>query len=454
MGVVDRLRVVGDVLRDARRRHLIGVGVIAEARAEPPVGGGVRRQVQVRREHVRFGIRVGARQRNRRQRRIDRERLQRLVVAPQAVGEEAGDLRLVRQLGVAAEADRLRRVRRPQRHAAACRRAGRVVDAQRAVPDERVGEIVEPRSAVGDAQHVLRVRPLGADGEVVGARVVGQRHLDVVAEAEAGAPRQLAAVLLRGEAGRDVELRRRRGDDLDAPDVAPLAQIELRRDRGVGVEARSVLGGALRRIVEQQRAAAARIGRHRVHAVELRDLLPAPDDRQLADAVVVGEVLLIAPADVVRARVEGVGAVGLRERIAEAGEEQPVADVLVALKARRVAVDAGHAAADEELPVGQREQAARARSRPARRPAERRPAAPACAGVCRRLRGGVPAWASARCGAAAAPTRRISEMNERRRMFVSPVTACRTGPTDGSSRGRSSGSSRTIGRTSGCSCWW
>ena len=262
-------------------------------------------------------------------------------------------------LRVAAEADRLRRVRRPQRHAAASRRARRVVEAQRAVPDERVGEIVEPRSAVGDAQHVLRVRPLGADGEVVGPRVVGQRHLDVVAEAEAGAPRQLAAVLLRGEAGRDVELRRRRGDDVDAPDVAPLAQLELRRDRDVGVEARSVLDGALRRIVEQQRAAAARVGRHRVDAVELRDLLVAPGDRQLPGAVVVGEVLLIAPADVVRARVEGVGAVGLRERVAEAGEEQSVADVLVALKARRVAVDAGDAAADEELPVGQREQAAR-----------------------------------------------------------------------------------------------
>ena len=385
-----RVPVVGDVVRDARRRHLVGVGVIAVARAESPVGGGARRQVQGRREHVRFGIRAGARECNRRHRRIDRERLQRLVVAPQAVGEEPGDLRLVRQLGVAAEADRLRRVRGPQRHAAACRRAGRVVDAQRAVPDERVGEVVEPRSAVGDAQHVLRVRPLGADGEVVGARVVGQRHLDVVAEAEAGAERQLAAVLLRGEAGRDVEVRLRRGLDLDAPDVAPLEQIELRCDRGVGAEARSALGGALRRVVEHQRAAAARIGRHRVHAVELRDLLPAPDHRHPADAVVLGEVLLIAPADVVRARVEGVGAVGLRERIAEAGEEQPVADVLVALKARRVAVDAAHAGADEELPVGQREQAALGLGLFRRgRLAARRPAAPASA----------PAWASASAAA-------------------------------------------------------
>ena len=225
-------RIVGDVLRDARHRHVVVVGVISEARGEPPVGGGMRRQVQVRREHVRIGLGGGAWQCNCRQRRIDREWLQRLVVAPVAVGEVAGDLRPVRQLRVPAEADRLRGVGRPQRHAAVCWRARRVVDAQRAVPGERGREIVEPRSAVGDAQHALLVRPLGADREVVGPRLVGQRHLDVVAEAEAGAKRQLAAVLLRGEARRHVERRPRRGDDVDAADVAPLAQVELRRDRG------------------------------------------------------------------------------------------------------------------------------------------------------------------------------------------------------------------------------
>ncbi len=274
--------------------------------------------------------------------------------------------------------------------------------------------IVEPRSAVGDAQHVLRVGPLGADREVVGARLVGQRHLDVVAEAEAGAPRQLAAVLLRGEAGRHVELRRRRGDDVDASDVAPLAQIELRRDRDVGAEARAALGGALRRIIEQQRAAAARIGRRRVHAVELRNLLVAAGDRQLPGAVVVGEVLLIAPADVVRARLEGVAAVGLRERIAEAGEEQPVADVLVALKARRVAVDAGHAAADEELPVGQREQAARYR-RP--RLETRRPVVPAPAPADRPSSAPGPAPAAAR--------RRANEQDQRNEREASHVRVSR-----------------------------
>ena len=64
--------------------------------------------------------------------------------------------------------------------------------------------------------------------------------------------------------------------DVDASDVAPLAQVELRRDRDVGVEIRLPgLNRSLRRVVEDERPAAARVGRHRVDAVELRDLLPA-----------------------------------------------------------------------------------------------------------------------------------------------------------------------------------
>src|SRR4029450_2375394 len=45
-----RAGIVVVVIRDARRRHVIGVGVIAEARAEPPVGGWMRRQVPVVRD--------------------------------------------------------------------------------------------------------------------------------------------------------------------------------------------------------------------------------------------------------------------------------------------------------------------------------------------------------------------------------------------------------------------
>ena len=77
---------------------------------------------------------------------------------------------------------------------------------------------------------VARVRPLGADGEVVGARIVRERHLDVVAEAEAGPQGQLAAVLLCVvKLRRDVEVRLRRRDHVETADVAPLAQVELRR---------------------------------------------------------------------------------------------------------------------------------------------------------------------------------------------------------------------------------
>src|SRR5436305_10598329 len=177
------------------------------------------------------------------------------------------------------------------------------------------------------------------------------RNLDVVSEDESRAPWQLAAVYLSGEAGSDVESPRRRDDEVDAPDVAALAQIELRRERDIGAErGLPALNRLLRRVVEDQRPAAAGVGRHRVDAVELRDLLPAAGQRQLAGPAVVGEVLLIAVADVVRARVKRVGAVRRRERVAEAGEEQTAAQVLVALEARRIAVDTGRTAADEQLP--------------------------------------------------------------------------------------------------------
>ena len=320
-----------------------------------------RGEAQVGRKDVRFPLGVRAGQRDLRQRRVDREGLQRLVVAPQSVGEGASHLRLARQLGVAAEADGLGRVRRPEGHASASRRAGRVVEAERAVPGQRRRDVLEPGAAVGDAQHVARVRPLGADGEVVGARIVGERHLDVVAEAEAGPPGQLAAVLLRREAGRDVEVRLRRRDHVDTADVAPLAQFERRRQRDVSVELGliAVLDRALRRVVEHQRAAGARIRRHRIDAVELRDLLPAAAERQLADPVVTPHELLVAVADVLGARVEVPRTVRLGERVAEVREQQPVALVLVALVARRIAVHAREAAADEEFARGRLEETAR-----------------------------------------------------------------------------------------------
>ena len=111
---VDR-RVVADVLRDGEVWSLVRVVVVAEPGAESPVHLRARHQIQVGREDARLGLGRGSRQRQLRQRGIDRERLKRLVVLPGSKREEPGELRAVRELGEAADAHRLRRVRRPQR---------------------------------------------------------------------------------------------------------------------------------------------------------------------------------------------------------------------------------------------------------------------------------------------------------------------------------------------------
>ena len=160
-------------------------------------------------------------------------------------------------------------------------RSTAVVESERAVPHQGVVEVVEPRTVVGDAKHVAAVRPLGADGEVVRPGVVGQRHFDVVAEPEAGAPGQFAHVPVGRERRLHVELRRWRGDEAHVADVPT-----LHADRTAGRAGRTprelacaVLDRPLRRIVE---ARAARrelvIRRFRVDAVELGNLIPEAGD--------------------------------------------------------------------------------------------------------------------------------------------------------------------------------
>src|SRR6185295_11368997 len=107
------------------------------------------------------------------------------------------------------------------------------------------------------------------------------------------------------------------------------------------------LDGALRRVGEHQGPPAARIRRHRIDAVELRNLLPTADERKLAGPIVAPQELLVAGADVLGARVEVPRTVRLGERIAEVREQQPAALVLVALVACRIAVDARDAAPEE-----------------------------------------------------------------------------------------------------------
>ena len=248
-------RVVVDELGNRRRRNLVVVPVVPHARAESPVVCRTRDQIQVGREDARLGLGRAPRQRQLRQRRVDRERLKRFVVAPRPERDEACDLRAARKLREARGTHGLRRVGGPERHAPTAGGACRVSQAQRAVPLERVIQVVEPRTGVGHAKHLAVVRPLGAEIEVVGPRVVRQRDLDVVAEPETGAPRELADVTLRGEGRGQVERRPRRRDQAHVADVASLLEIELRGDRHIRRQSRlGVLDPLLCRIVEEQRA--------------------------------------------------------------------------------------------------------------------------------------------------------------------------------------------------------
>src|SRR5262245_17708277 len=149
---------------------------------------------------------------------------------------------------------------------------------------------------------------------------------------------------LRGERRGDVDLRRRRGDEVHPADVAPLPQIELSCLGQIHVQRRrSVLVGLLRRIIERELAAGLDIGRTRIDAVELRDLIPIARDVEASWTRVFAEVALIAPADVVGGTAKQPRAVGLLDGVTRAGQDDAVAQIFVALEARRIAGDAAEA---------------------------------------------------------------------------------------------------------------
>ena len=189
--------------------------------------------------------------------RVNRERLERLIVVPEAVRHEARELRLVRELRVAGGADGIGGVGRPERLASLGRSKTRGVigEAKRVVPDEGVGEVVEPRAGVRDPQQVAPLHPLGPDGDIIRPRVVGQCHLDVVREAERAAPRQLATVTRGRERRFHVECGRRRRQHTERSNVAPLHEIELGSDRDICRQGRAFgLDVGLRDVVQEQRA--------------------------------------------------------------------------------------------------------------------------------------------------------------------------------------------------------
>ena len=179
----------------------------------------------------------------------------------------------------------------------------------------------------------------------------GSADFDVVAESEAGAPRQLADVCCVVV---NAAFKSTCGVGVASKFTLPMSrrslEVELRRERHVRVQIRlAVLDRVLRRIVEHERTRRGRERRLGVDAVELRDLVPQAGDREAAGALVVGDVSLIAPADVVGCGAEQPVARRIVARIARIGEEHAVPDVLVALESRRVAVDAAEPAAELEL---------------------------------------------------------------------------------------------------------
>ena len=167
-------------------------------------------------------------------------------------------------------------------------------------------------------------------------------------------------MLRRGEAGLHVQLRRRCRKDAERPDVPPLAKVELRCERQIRRQCRlAVLDRALRRIVERQRTVETGVRRLGIDAVELRYLIPQTRDHETPGALVACRVALIAPADVVRRYSSLPATRWLCPCVTHVGEEQAIPQILIALEARRISVNAGESTADLELPLSRLEQTAR-----------------------------------------------------------------------------------------------
>src|SRR3954467_5641961 len=101
------------------------------------------------------------------------------------------------------------------------------------------------------------------------------------------------------------------------------------------------------------------VGRRGINAVELRDLIPQAGDREAAGALVIREVSLIAPADIVGGGTEAPVTCRRFVRVSRIGKEHAVSDVLIALKASRVAINVGQAGTKLKLVPRLVEQAVR-----------------------------------------------------------------------------------------------
>ena len=184
------------------RRAVVEV-VQPELPVEPEHRQRPRGDAIVHRGDPRLAFRGFARQRNRRDRRVDGVRQQ---ARPGASCRPRRSRTPASAPGSATDPDGAHRVSGAvgkERHPPGDDPAGRVGarvrlvgEPQRVVPDECLDAVVEPRAVIADACHGARVGPLGASFTLVRAMVERQRHLLGVAEPERRAPRLLAAAAL------------------------------------------------------------------------------------------------------------------------------------------------------------------------------------------------------------------------------------------------------------------
>jgi hypothetical protein len=201
---------------------------------------------------------------------------------------------------------------------------------------------------VADAEQAAAMAPFGAGGEIRGARVDRHGHLDVVAEAEARAPR-LGAVPLRGRhAQREIQILLHLIADAEVGDVATHPHVEALRQRHerVGHRARARLYTLLYAVGDPQHTVTLD-GERRSGggAVEIGDLVPFEPRLDAPELLEAGAEALVAIADVVGLRVKET-----RVRVARVAcrlEDRSVAQIAIAYETRLVTVDAANAHAEQ-----------------------------------------------------------------------------------------------------------
>ena len=354
--------VVGHPLRHREFGRPIVEVVLPIAGREVDVASRPGDEGEIDRRRPRLTVHRGARERRRRQRRIDRLRHDRIAgVGEPADRHERARAGAMRQLHGHETVDAVVRVGRRERQASPRRRRRAVNRAERIVEDDRRDVVVEKRAGVRGAQQQRVADELGAR-VCLRQPVVGRGgKLDQAAVAEGSAKRDRAfavgAANLRGDG------QRAAGEVLEAAFSNQPARtgLELRAELVEdGRDGRRIrLYARLKGIVDLEHArpdaGEERPGRA---AQQHRDLIPQEPGLELAGPVDVDQVTLIAAADVIGGEVQEPSV--LLPIQAQALDEQAVAQIAIALVPCGVAVGAGAANAEVNRagPPGRRRRAA------------------------------------------------------------------------------------------------